>query len=47
MYKASMELGRINKVIKLKFDLIIQSDDEKKNYQKLINNFNFNGNNYL
>jgi len=47
MYKASMELGRINKVIKLKFELIIQSDDEKKNYQKLINKFNFNGNNYL
>lgn len=47
MYKASIELARINKSLKLKFGLIIESDDEKKNYQKIVSKFNYAGNDYL
>ena len=47
MYKASIELARINKSLKLKFGLIIESESEKKNYQKIVSKFNYAGNDYL
>lgn len=52
MFKASIELGQINKNMKLKFCLIIKNDSELKNMarnmgQDLINYFTFNGSEYL
>lgn len=47
MFKASIELGKINKSLKLKFGLIIESESDKKAYQKIISKFNYNGNDYL
>lgn len=51
MYKASIEICKINSTMKLKFGLIIESEEDKKyiNNQnnKLINKFNYNGNDYL
>ena len=48
MYKASMDIGRINKMMKLKFELIVMSDnDEKYPHLRLINKFNYCGNDYF
>lgn len=47
MYKASIELGKINKSFKLKFGLIIDSETDKKSYSKLVSKFNYAGNDYL
>ena len=48
MYKASIELGKINKGMKLKFGLIISSETDQKNpMMKLINRFTLAGNEYL
>lgn len=47
MYKATIELGRINKNLKLKFGLIIESEADKQNYNKLVHKFNYMGNDYL
>lgn len=47
MYKATIEIGRINKSLKLKFGLIINSETEKQSYNKLVNKFSYMGNTYL
>ena len=47
MYKASIELARINKGLKLKFGLIIESETEKKEINKLVHKFEYNGNSYM
>ena len=46
MYKASIEIARINKGLKLKFGLIITGENEDKN-SKLVNKFNYNGSKYI
>lgn len=46
MYKGSIELGRINKTMKLKFNLILDSNDDNF-MNKLIRKFSLNGNDYL
>lgn len=46
MYKASIEIARINKGLKLKFGLIITGDNEDKN-SKLVNVFTYNGSKYM
>ena len=43
MYKASLELGKINKYLKMKFSIVIKSE----NFMPLINKFNIAGNDYL
>lgn len=43
MYKASIDLGRINKYLKMKFSIVIKSD----NFMPLISKFNISGNDYL
>lgn len=47
MYKASIDIARINKGLKLKFGLIIAGDNDKKDINRLINKFNYNGNSYI
>lgn len=48
MYRASIELAKINSSMKLKFGLVIVSDDEIKfPNNKLINRFSYNGNDYI
>ena len=50
MYKASVEIARINQDMKLKFNLILKDDDVrymKNNKPKVIDRFNFNGSQYL
>lgn len=48
MYKASIEIGRVNKMMKIKFGLIIRSDEETKfKSTKLVSKFNYGGNDYL
>ena len=48
MYKATIELAKINKMMKLKFGLIIRSDNEiKYPSTKLVNKFNYYGNDYI
>lgn len=46
MYKATIELGAINRMMKLKFGLILQND-LKNNYNQVINRFNYSGNDYV
>ena len=43
MFKTSMDLGNVNKFLKLKFSLVIQSE----NFMPLLNKFNIGGNDYL
>lgn len=48
MYKASIEIGRINKMMKIKFGLVIKSDEETKfKTTKLVSKFSYIGNDYL
>ena len=48
MYKASIEIGRVNKMMKIKFGLIIRSDDESKfKANKIVSKFDYGGNDYL
>ena len=50
MYKASVEIARINQDMKLKFNLILKDDDVKymkNNKPKVIDKFNYNGSQYL
>lgn len=48
MYKATIEIGRVNKMMKIKFGLIIKSDEETKfKATKLVSKFNYGGNDYL
>lgn len=48
MYKASIEIGRVNKMMKIKFGIVIKSDEETKfKATKLISKFNYGGNDYL
>ena len=47
MYKASIELSKINKGLKLKFGLIIESGTDKKEINKLVSKFEYNGNSYI
>ena len=49
MNKASIEIARINKTLKVNFGLILQSETEIKNpsFGKLINKFNYLGNSFL
>jgi hypothetical protein len=48
MYKASIDIGRINKMMKIKFELIIKSESEEKYpHLKLISKFNYCGNDYF
>ena len=43
MFKTTMDLGNVNKYLKLKFSLVIQSE----NFMPLLNKFNIGGNDYL
>lgn len=43
MYKATLDLGRVNKYLKLKFSLVIKGEK----YLPLLNKFEMNGNDYL
>ena len=48
MYKASIEIGRVNKMMKIKFGLVIKSDEETKfKANKLVSKFSYSGNDYL
>lgn len=48
MYKASIDIGRINKMMKIKFELIVVSDNEEKYpHLKLVNKFNYCNNDYF
>lgn len=48
MYKATIEIAKINKGLKVKFGLVVQSESENKLiYNKLVSKFNYLGNNYL
>lgn len=51
MYRATVEISKINSMMKIKFGIIIDSVEDKKypNNQnnKLISKFNYNGNEYL
>lgn len=46
MYKASIELFRIHSSCKVRFGLIVKDDNPDK-FGKLINKFNFSGNDYI
>ena len=46
MYKASIELFRVHSSCKVRFSLIVKDDNDDK-YGKMINKFNFLGNDYL
>ncbi len=48
MYKASIEIGRVNKMMKIKFGLIIKSDEIGKfKATPIVSKFNYVGNDYL
>jgi hypothetical protein len=48
MYKASIEIGKINKMMKLKFGLIVKPDDTVKYKDaNVVSKFNYGGNDYL
>ena len=48
MYKATFEIGKVNKMLKIKFGLIIQSEDVGKfKAQPIVSKFNFSGNDYI
>lgn len=48
MYKASIEIGKINKMMKLKFGLIIKPDDIGKfKDANVVSKFNYGGNDYI
>lgn len=48
MYKASIEIAKINKGLKIKFGIIIYSESENKQiYSKLVSKFNYLGNDFL
>ena len=48
MYKATFEIGKINKMLKIKFGLIIQSEEMGKfKAAPLVSKFNFGGNDYI
>ena len=51
MYRATIEITKINSMMKIKFGIIISSDEDKKylgnQSNKLISKFNDNGNDYL
>lgn len=51
MYRATIEITKINSMMKIKFGIIISSDEDKKyignQSNKLISKFNYNGNDYL
>lgn len=49
MYKSTLELGNVNKIMKLKLSIIISSDDTTKNNYKnnLLQKFVYNGNKYF
>jgi hypothetical protein len=48
MYKATIEIGRVNKMMKIKFGLVIKSDEETKfKANKLVSKFSYSGNDYL
>ena len=48
MYKATIEIGRVNKMMKIKFGLIIQSEEISKfKPTPIVSKFNFGGNDYL
>lgn len=48
MYKATIEIGRVNKMMKIKFGLIVRSDDVGKfKATPVVNKFNYAGNEYL
>ena len=48
MYKATIEIGRVNKMMKIKFGLIIKSDDVGKfKATHVVSKFNYIGNEYL
>ena len=46
MYKASIELVRINKMMRIKFGLIMEGD-VRNQFQQLISRFNYSGNDYF
>lgn len=49
MFKASIEIAKINKAFKVKFAIIIQSENDVKqsSYNLLVNKFSYMGNDYL
>lgn len=47
MYKASIELFKIGKNLKVKFGLVIKGDTKQEYQNKIINRFNFNGNEFV
>lgn len=54
MYKASIDLGRINPTMKLKFGLVLRDDNDSMYYKqlgkrkpKIVDKFSYNGNEYL
>ena len=48
MYKATIEIGRINKMMKLKFGLIVRPDESSVfKTQPLVSKFSFGGNDYI
>ena len=48
MYKATIEIARINKMMKLKFGLIIKPDEFSSfKTQQVVSKFSYNGNNYI
>lgn len=48
MYKATIEIGRVNKMMKIRFGLIIRPDEVSKfKANPIVSKFNFSGNDYL
>jgi hypothetical protein len=53
MYKGSIDIARINRTMKLKFNLILRDDEnpslnkKNKNSSKIVNKFMYNGSEYL
>lgn len=48
MYKGSIELGKINKYMKIKFNIIIKDDENKNSFNmKVIDTFTYGGSEYL
>lgn len=48
MYKATIEIGRINKTMKIKFGLVVRPDESSVfKAQPLVNKFSFGGNDYI
>lgn len=48
MFRASINLGRVNSSMVVKFNIVLRDDStNKQSYQSLVNKFNMGGNDYL